>query len=156
MHQAPPVEYPLGNNRTLNRVASAAWLFVTLIDLLWLYLADSHGWRLWLGLGATLLLGAVALRLRPAACSGALHWDGSGWAQHDGATEVGGDVTVHLDLQSAILVAWAPDAGRATWCWLESAADPSRWLALRRALYTPHRAGHAQGETAGRGPVMQA
>lgn len=141
MQQAPSVEYPLGDARPLRRFALHAWLLIALTDLSWLTMADLHGWRVWLGLALTLLAGALAFRFRPCACAGNLSWDGNNWSRRDGIHEIGGRATVHLDLQSALLVFWMPASGLGTWCWLESAADPSRWLAVRRALYTLEPAG---------------
>jgi len=154
MHQAPPVEYPLGNFRVLNRFAGAAWLIVVLIDLLCLYLADFQGSGPWICLALTMVLGAIALQLCPVAGSGVLHWDGTGWSRHDGLRDVGGNVTVHLDLQSALLVTWTPVSGRVAWCWLDSGADAACWLALRRALLSPQRTGPVAAP--GSGSAMQA
>ena len=156
MHQAPPVEYPLGNTGLLNRAIRVAWWTVAAIDLAWLFLADSQGWRVWLGLALTLLIFVGALRVSPAPGAGVLHWDGSGWAHKNGALEVDGDLTVHLDLQSALLVAWKTGSGRTRWYWLNSATDPSRWLALRRALYSPRRAVQGGGDAVGAGTGLHA
>jgi toxin CptA len=146
MQQAPSVEYPLGNARPLRRFVLMAWLVVALTDLGWMFMADFHGWRVWLGLALTLLTGAFAFRIRPRACTGAFFWDGGSWSRRDGAHEVSGRATVHLDLQSALLVSWNPAFGAGTWCWLDSTADPSRWLAVRRALFAPDPAGGIPGD----------
>lgn len=149
MHQAPPVEYPLGDNRALRALCRAAWLTVLAVDLWWLLLADTQGSLAWLGLALTLLCGAVALRQWAAPLAGVLHWDGGGWSHLLGEQESAGEVAVHLDLQSNILVAWSPGAGRRRWCWLESRSEPSRWLALRRALYSPRHAEPGRDEASG-------
>jgi toxin CptA len=146
MHQAPPVEYPLGNSRFLSVLFCAAWCAVLVVDLLWLLLADTQGMQVWLGLALSLLCGAMALRMRVSPLAGTLHWDGGAWSWLDGAHGCSGEVTVHLDLQSALLVAWTPGSGDRRWCWLDSSADPSRWLALRRALYSPRRAVPGHGD----------
>jgi hypothetical protein len=156
MHQAPPVEYPLGDGRILSVLCHAAWWAVFGVDLLWLLLADTQGSQAWLGVVLTLLFGAAALRLREAPPAGALHWDGSAWSWLDGVHEPGGEVTVHLDLQSTILVAWTPGSGGRRWCWLDSSADPLRWLALRRALYSPRHAATEHGDASGPGSGVHA
>lgn len=137
MQQAPSVEYPLGDAGPLRRIVWYAWVLVALTSLGWLSMADLHGWRVWLGLALTLLGGALAFRWRPCTSAGTLYWDGGGWSMRDVAREVGGRVTVQLDLQSALLVHWMPASGAGIWCWLDSTADPLRWLALRRALHAP-------------------
>jgi hypothetical protein len=135
MQQAPPVEYPLGDNSRLRRLVLSAWLLVAMTGLAWLAMADLRGWRVWLGLALMLLTGALAFRCRPSACTGTLNWDGGNWCRRDGAHASGGQATAHLDLQSALLVYWRPELGPGSWCWLDSTANPSRWLAVRRALY---------------------
>ena len=132
MHQAPPVAYPLGSAQTLRRWVGAAWALVLVIDVLWLFQAEWQDGKLWLGLGLTTLAGACAYRFRPTRGNGLLQWDGSAWSYRDGECETAGGVTVHLDLQSALLVHWTPGSGSGAWHWLSSAAEPSRWLALRR------------------------
>jgi hypothetical protein len=156
MHQAPPVEYPLGNSHILSVLCRAAWLVVLAVDLLWLLLADAQGLRVWMGVALTLVCCAAALRLRPVPLAGALHWDGSAWSCRDGVQAPGGEVAVHLDLQSTLLVAWTPASGSRRWCWLDSSADPIRWLALRRALYSPRQAAQGHGDASGPGSGVHA
>ena len=148
MHQAPPVAYPLRNAQTLRRWVGAAWALVLVIDVLWLFQAEWQDWKLWLGLALTALAGACAYRFRPARGNGILQWDGSGWSYREGERETAGLVTVHLDLQSALMVHWEPASGPGAWHWLSSAAQPSLWLALRRAVFAPSRTAQGLGDGA--------
>lgn len=142
MHQAPPVTYPLGNAQLLRRWVGIAWALVIAIDVFWLVQGHWQDWKLWFGLALTLLAGACAHRFRPTGGNGELQWDGAGWSYREGESETAGLVTVHLDLQSALLVFWAPVSGPGAWHWVSSAAQPSRWLALRRAVFAPVRIAH--------------
>lgn len=116
-----------------------AWALVISIDVFWLLQAPWLDWKLWLGLSLTVLAGAVACRFRLAGGNGDLQWDGSAWSYRDGERATTGLVTVHLDLQSALLVFWAPACGAGTWLWVRSATLPSQWLALRRAVFATDR-----------------
>jgi len=148
MHQAPPVTYPLGNAQCLRRWVGSAWALVITIDVLWLVQAQWQDWKLWFGLALTVLAGACAYRVRPAHGKGDLHWDGSGWSHREGARETAGLASVHLDLQSGLLVFWAPASGGGAWLWLSSTVQPAQWLALRRALFSPDRTTPGQDDGA--------
>lgn len=147
MHQAPTVDYPLGEARVLRNLILAVWLLVLLVDLAWLYQVQGEGWRVWLGLGSTLVIGLLARRDWPGAGRGSLRWDGANWCwQGEGQGRIG-RLAVPLDLQSALLVRWSPVAGgRPAWFWLDCAADPSGWLDLRRALFAAPHAGHGSDD----------
>ncbi len=155
MHQPPPVLYPLDHTQALRKRVGVAWALVLVIDVLWLFQAEWHDWKLWLGLALTVLAGACAYRFRPMRASGVLQWDGSGWSHREGERETAGLVTVHLDLQFALLVFWTPVSGPGTWHWLSSAAQPSRWLALRRAVFVSNRSTQDDGEGALADPVVR-
>ena len=146
MHQAPPVAYPLGKVQTLRRCVALAWALVLVIDVYWLGQAQWQDWKPWLGLSLTALAGASAYRFRPAGRDGLLQWDSRGWSHREGESETAGVVTVHLDLQSVLLVYWASASGPGAWYWLSAAAQPSRWLALRRAVFAPDRTTQGQSE----------
>ncbi|KQP03034.1 hypothetical protein [Pseudorhodoferax sp. Leaf265] len=89
--------------------------------------------------GASWLLAAAVLFLQWRGMhAGQLRWDGQAWwwlpdaaAQTD---ERAVTVALHLDLQAAVLVRMVGAPGRVHWRWLERAAAPAGWSALRRAL----------------------
>ncbi len=147
MHQAPTVDYPLGDARMLRHLIAAVWLLVLLVDLAWLYQVQGEGWRVWFGLGSTLVIGLLARRYWPGGGRGSLRWDGTNWCwQGEGQGHLG-HPEVQLDLQSRLLVRWSPVAsGRSAWFWLDSAADPSAWLDLRRAVFAAPHAGYGSGD----------
>lgn len=63
-----------------------------------------------------------------------LHWDGMHWSC-DGAQRVDRAVaTVHLDLQTLMLVRLCGAGRAAVWLWIERSSAPQCWLDLRRAL----------------------
>ena len=124
-----------------------AWALVLLIDVLWLVQAPWDDWKLWSGLTLTALVGVCAYRLRPVCGNHVLQWDGRGWSCRAGERDTAGVVTVHLDLQSVLLVFWAPASGPGAWQWLSAEAQPSQWLALRRAVFAPDR--NTQGQSDG-------
>jgi hypothetical protein len=77
---------------------------------------------------------AAWLALR-AQAPGELCWDGQYWLLDGGGERGGALASIHLDLQSLMLVRLAPAGGGTQWLWLERRAAPERWRDLRRALY---------------------
>lgn len=137
MHSAPAVRYPVPRSARAGRA------------LAWLCLAPAapclYGWASGLpaaalaAVGASWLLAAAVLLLQWRGMhAGQLRWDGQVWwwlpdtaAQAD---EHAVTVALHLDLQAAVLVRMVGAPGRVHWRWLERAAAPAGWSALRRAL----------------------
>lgn len=71
--------------------------------------------------------------------AGLLVWGGETWAwQSDGVT-ITGSMTVHVDVQSLIVLTLKDDHGRSVWVWAERTSDPAHWIALRRAIYAEKR-----------------
>jgi toxin CptA len=137
MHHAPSVSYPVGRSSWAGAILLAAWLVGALAGLAWLR-GGAPAW-------APALLGAMLAVTGAAAGwswwrqpSGLLAWDGAHWtlaADRHPALEPGA-LEVALDLQSLLLVRWSA-AGQGRWLWLEKGRLPSRWDALRRAVYSP-------------------
>lgn len=68
---------------------------------------------------------------------GALHWDGLHWSLNQNAEmPVAGELVVHADFQSFLLVQLHGVDGRTQWLCLERTQPREAWAALRRAVYS--------------------
>ena len=140
-HGAPAVSFAVEPSRLLRQVGWAWCGFALGVQGLWFAQSGVH----WLGPLAgtllTLVLGAWAgceLRRAP---TGLLAWDGEAWS----FTPLSGQplhgelpLRVLLDAQFCLLLAWPASAARGPqrWFFLERAQAPSRWHALRCAVYS--------------------
>ena len=139
MHNAPPVNYPVGRSRFQTRVQGALWLLGAATVAGWSWQVDVLGWRQ--GVAAMAVVGAGLLAVygwwkTPAT---ALRWDGQQWFWTGSDVDCTVRVSVHIDLQHHLLLCLRPDAGRSLWCWAERASQPALWRNLRRAVYSPAR-----------------
>ena len=148
MHSAPSVIFPVGRSRMARRLLWSVWGLGAAVLAVWCVQFSGSAWRTAL-LAAVLPLSACAalaasrmgqesrlqcnVLLCPCAASA---WLGPALA------------TVHLDLQSLVLVRLLESGRAAAWFWLERASCPERWLDLRRAL-------HAAGPHAAAAKAMQ-
>ncbi|MDI3383012.1 hypothetical protein ACFPPF_02780 [Xenophilus aerolatus] len=135
MHSAPSVSYPVGRSRVGHAILWVIWAAGAGCTVGWCYQNEGNGARWALVLGAAIVASlALAWALRPRTPR-ALHWDGAFWSL-SGARPMGMAVAaVALDLQGTLLLR-LQEAGRAAqWLWLDRAAAPERWNALRRAVY---------------------
>lgn len=136
MHSAPAVTYPVG------RCHMQGWLTLVLSGLgaavcaLWIRDAGRIGWPQGLALLLWLLTVLLALRSLRAAPGGSLRWDGQQWTWQVGSSSLSGTVRPALDFQPWVLLAFRPHAGASRWLWLARTTEPTRWDALRRALWS--------------------
>jgi hypothetical protein len=137
MHSAPAVRYPVPRSACAGH--ALAWLcLVPAAPYLYCWVSGLSAAALAV-VGASWLLAAAVLFLQWRGMhAGQLRWDGQAWwwlpdaaAQTD---EHAVTVALHLDLQAAVLVRMVGAPGRVHWRWLERAAAPAGWSALRRAL----------------------
>ena len=137
MHSAPSVSYPVGAVRGLQFLLLG--LCALSLGGIVLWAAQSHrpGWPQALGLLAWAIASALAWQGWRSVPTGRIHWNGSHWAWERPASDVPGQITVHFDAQSLMLLRWqaAVPAG-AVWLWAGRAASPGQWTALRRAVYS--------------------
>ncbi len=139
MHNAPPVNYPVGRSRFMAALQCALWLLGAATVAAWSWQVDALGWRQGVAILAVLgagLLAGVAWWKTPTA---ALRWDGQQWFWSCGGSAFSVHVSAHLDLQHHLLLRLRPDAGPPLWCWAERASQPVHWRSLRRAVYSPAR-----------------
>lgn len=142
LHNAPPVFYPLGRSSFLGGLLFGLWLAGALLALAWGRLASLSGALLMSGLAAVLLAGMAAAIHWKNTPSGQLAWDGQAWCWVSAADPAGlaaPEVAVVADLQRWLLLRLDNPSGACLWLWAERRAAPERWLALRRAVYSPHR-----------------
>ncbi|MBS0454819.1 MAG: hypothetical protein JSS14_26270 [Proteobacteria bacterium] len=135
MHSAPSVSFPVGRSRMARRLAWGIWALGAAALLAWCVQFAGAPWR------TAILASALALAARGAWAASRLgegvqlRWDGVHWSC-TGTTRLGGaGASIHLDLQSLVLVRLNAPGRPAAWLWLERANCPERWLDLRRALY---------------------
>lgn len=152
LHNAPPVFYPLGRSSFLGGLLLGLWLAGVMLVLAWASLARLSGWQLMVACAAVLLAGTAAALHWKNTPSGQLVWDGQAWCWVSAADPAGlaaPDAAVVADLQRWLLLRLESQSGACLWLWAERRAAPERWLALRRAVYSPHRfSGAAQSHDA--------
>jgi toxin CptA len=136
MHSAPAVSFPVGPSRAARLLLSMLWLAGALGAVCFVGDLDVRAFLL---LGSVLLAGGLAWRFGGHRQVGLLRFDGQYWSwswSGQGALQVAARVQVGLDLQVLMLLRLV-EAGRSQrWLWLERRTDPSRWTALRRAVYS--------------------
>lgn len=136
MHAAPSVTYPVGRSAFAARLQAVPCLLGLAAAIAWSLQSPSFGWRQALAFASVLACAALAWGAWRRSPAGDLRWDGTAWQWEEGAACAPGQPELALDLQSAMLLRWRPDAGRALWMWVERASDASHWDALRRAVYS--------------------
>jgi len=149
MHSAPAVTYPVGRCHIQGWLTLALWGLGAVVCVLWIRAEGRIGWPQGLAVSLGLLTGALALRSLLMAPEGSLSWDGQQWTWQTGRDSLGGTVRPTLDLQRWVLLEFRPQAGRSIWLWVARTNEPTRWDALRRALWSrlsrAAAAGHADG-----------
>lgn len=135
MHSAPAVTYPVGRCHIQGWLVLALWGLGAAACMLWIRDTGHMGWPQGLALLLWLLAGGLALRSLLAAPEGTLRWDGQQWTWQTGNSSWSGTVRLPLDCQRWLLLEFRPPAGGLHWLWLARTSEPTRWDALRRALY---------------------
>jgi toxin CptA len=140
MHNAPSVSYPVGRC-AFQRLTFVALSGITaVVMLVWLIL-QPVSWPMGLS-GAAALLGIVLGWRSLQAQAGTLSWDGQVWCWHSRGDRVDdeiGQITVSLDVQSALLLQWQPSSdtlvASSRYLWLGQERAAIRWQNLRCAVY---------------------
>lgn len=137
MHHAPAVRYPVGRSRfhlllmlmlgLLGACALTGWMVVQ-DRLSWRHMAS---WAVWL---VALSWAGWAWWRSP---QGELAYGSAGWTWTRLGQISGVVVCVELDLQHALLLRAARPAHAPLWLWLERRQVPTRWQAVRRAVFAP-------------------
>ena len=99
-----------------------------------------------------LVVGLLALRMLHHTPQGVLRWDGVHWGfevarpvttgmvSDEASHQVAGELAVHADVQFFLLLSLRSPGNGVCWLWLDRPHETTRWLALRRAVYSPPRA----------------
>ena len=132
----------MGRSRTLVLIFVALWLAGFALIYLWIQASQNFGWRQIAGLSAIFFVGLSGLWAFKNSPQGSLAWDGQYWRWESVSYQAGTaeyELLVAADFQHAFLLRVNNKARAGLWFWAERSAMPSRWLDLRRAVYSPHR-----------------
>lgn len=145
MHGAPSVSHPVGRSSWAAGIVATAWTLAAGSTAAWI-LQGASGGRAALAIGLLAALGALAAWRWWRAPQGLLAWDGERWTWTPAGTvqSRGGSLALVLDLQRVLLVRWR-DPVEGHWFWLQPQESPSRWDAMRRAVYSRAVAGSPSG-----------
>ncbi|WP_198971006.1 hypothetical protein [Xylophilus sp. ASV27] len=138
MHTAPAVRYPVMRSGRAGALQAALWLPGAAAVAGWMASAPKLGPPQVLAAGLLLATAFACLRARRRSPPGQLGWDGQHWRWEGASSGPGlpeGTLSLHLDLQSLVLVRFRPARGGPLWLWLDRRALPGRWHALRCALH---------------------
>ncbi len=100
-------------------------------------------WRSFVAFAATALAGLAAYNGWKNSPVGQLAWDGQFWRWEGAGYQAGvveQQLSVIVDFQSLLLLRLENPAHAHLWLWAERHVSPERWLDLRRAVYSPHKA----------------
>ena len=136
MHSAPAVSFPAGRSRFQGYLIGSLIAFGALAVSTWCLQADTLGWRQLLAATLCLMTSWLAGWHWWQTPKGSLAWDGTAWYWTMGAQSLVVVPEVLMDLQQLVLLRLHAFAdARVTWVWLDREQNPSRWVALRRAIY---------------------
>lgn len=140
MHSAPAVSFPVGRSRFQAYLIGALVACGVVTVATWCWQVDALGWRQWLAVTSCLMTSGLAGWQWWHTPKGSLTWDGAAWYRAVGAQSLVVVPEVVMDFQQLVLLRLcASEGARTSWVWLDRELNPSRWLALRRAIYTRSR-----------------
>ena len=134
MHSAPAVSFPVGPSRVARLLLSTFWV-AGAIGVSASVGTDVDG-RALLLLASVLLAGGMAWRFGEYRHAGLLRYDGQYWSWSGPRPHAAARARVGLDLQALMLLQLVEPGRPSCWLWLERRADPARWTAVRRAVYS--------------------
>lgn len=127
------------------------WLAGLGVISFWTVNAQAFQWQQGLGLVLLALAGCIAWIGWKNSPVGQLSWDGQAWHWESRGYPSGAaqhTVSVAFDCQTLMLLRIDNPAHARLWLWAERHVFPGRWLDLRRAVHSPHRAAGNEGKTA--------
>lgn len=136
MYSAPAVGYPVGRSRFAGALIGVIVVCGVLAQLLWSQATGELGWQQEFGLVGCLAASCWVVRQWWCTPKGVLSWDGVVWNWTTGMQPVLVTPEIIIDFQRVLLLQLhSPIGNHCTWVWLECASCPSRWVALRRAIF---------------------
>lgn len=137
------MSYPLWRSHLQAWVLSGFWAVAVLLIAAWVLASQFTGWRQLTGIAAVICAGLAAYQGWKNSPVGQLTWDGQAWHWEGPGYQAGiaeYKLLAALDFQNVMLLRIENQAHAKLWLWAERRAFPARWLDLRRAVYSPHRA----------------
>lgn len=135
MYNAPAVSYPVGRSR-FHAGLLAAILAAGVSSLaVWVMQSDHAGSRHLAATGLWLVTASVAIWAWLRTPAGQLTWDTKAWLWTSSETARQANVSAVLDSQIVLLLYLRLPAQLPIWLWVEQRTAPTRWLALRRAVF---------------------
>jgi hypothetical protein len=139
---APSVDFPVGRFFMGLRGVACLSALAACVYIIGFFAGDFESWRgvlLLLAWALASLLSILSVRKKQSKCW--LSWDGNVWqvvptqnpALDDG---LDGVLSVHIDLQKALLVSVANLEGHRKWFWVTQVSFPDRWHGFRCAVYS--------------------
>ena len=135
--------YPLGRSHWQGWVLLGFWLVALLLVAAWVLVSQQVGWRQLTGFAAVIGVGLAAYHGWKHSPAGQLTWDGQVWRWEGPGYQAGVaeyELLATADFNNVMLLRIENQAHAKLWLWAERRAYPARWLDLRRAVYSPHRA----------------
>jgi hypothetical protein len=139
MHNAPAVSFPVGRSHFQGAFVGALVACAALAESAWSLSLDAVDWRQALAAALWLTTSVILGWSWWQTPTGTLSWDGLTWHWAVGEQSMVIVPMLVLDLQSAVwlrLHATGDGVDEWTWVWLDLASNTSRWMALRRAIFS--------------------
>jgi hypothetical protein len=109
----------------------------------WIVASQQVGWRQLAGLLVVVGAGSAAYSGWRNSPVGQLRWDGQVWRWEGPGYQAGVaeyELLAAVDFKNVMLLRIENQAHAKLWLWAERRAFPARWMDLRRAVHSPHRA----------------
>lgn len=140
MHRPPVVRFAVGRSRWYGRVLLLLWLLGVGVMLTFFSIQAVAIWQVWVWFTALMVGAGVALQGWRSAPTGILLWDGTAWHWSGFFGIAPCTLTLHLDLQTLLIVSVRQHGAPCGWLWLDNATHDREWVALRRAVVDSLRA----------------
>lgn len=136
MYNAPAVGYPVGRSHFVGALIGVMVICDVLTLLVWCQATGEIGWQQGFGLVGFLVVSSWVVWQWRCTPRGVLSWDGVVWSWTTGMQPVLVTPEIIIDFQRVLLLQLHSSIGHhCTWVWLDCASCPSRWVALRRAIF---------------------
>jgi len=137
-YNAPALRFHIGPSRFLRRGVMVMAVAGGLALLGWSWEGAPPSHTMWVG-AALLWLACtgVALHFVRHLPQGILAWDGAAWSfEIPGQPLLVGQLRVHMDAQTHLLLSLRGEGRGVHWLWLERSMHGACWMDLRRAVYS--------------------